>query len=482
MTQKVYRSLAALLLVISFSLAGVHPALAAAPANDNFADAQPIPSLPFGTFVEITEATAEEGEPDYCDTPRQTIWYSFTPAEMAVVAASMQIDNPNSYAYLTVYRADGEGLSGLQLLACGSPDEPGIFVAEPGQTYYVQAQPAGNVPGTLQIDLNVYPAPENDTFASAISVAALPFTVDIDTTGAAYEAGEAMGSCAYTPAPWPFRTVWLKYTPAQDELLSVAAGSGTDHFLAIYQGTSLADLTELGCRIPYDTQFILSAAAGQTYYFQIGSVWGGYTSFFLQNPPPPYVYISSGSASPSRYDMLQFRSQPFDPANLGFQSFAWDFGDGTTSAEQNPTHQYAADGLYTVLHTATTVDGRIASATTIVEISTHDVAIKKIEVPKFAKSGKTREITVLVRNLEKSELVTVNLYRYTPETGLEEVDFLTQYVPVGAHATEFVFHYTFTPQDAAAGQITFKAIAFVTFRDARPADNELTSRPVRVRR
>jgi hypothetical protein len=378
-----------------------------------------------------------------------------------------------------VFRANGEGFSGLQLMACGSPDEPGVFLAEPGQTYYIQAQPTGSAPGVLQIDINVYPAPENDTFANATLVDALPFTVDIDTSGATYETGEVMGSCAYAPAPWPFRTVWLKYTPAQDGLLSVSAGSATSHFLAIYQGTSL---TELSCKLPWDTHFILSATAGETYYFQIGGVLGGYTSFYLQDTPPPYVYISSGSAFPSRYDTLQFTSQPFDPAELGFQSFTWDFGDGATSVEQNPTHQYAADGLYTVLHTATTVDGRVASEMTLVEISTHDVAIKKIEVPKFAKSGKTREITVSVRNLERSEVVEVDLYRYTPETGFEEVDFLTQYVPVGAHTTEFVFHYTFTPEDAAAGQITFKAIAFVTFRDAQPADNELISRPVRVRR
>jgi len=32
-------------------------------------------------------------------------------------------------------------------------------------------------------------------------------------------------------------------------------------------------------------------------------------------------------------------------------SYTWDFGDGNTSAEQNPTHVYAAPGTYTVKQT-----------------------------------------------------------------------------------------------------------------------------------
>jgi len=38
-------------------------------------------------------------------------------------------------------------------------------------------------------------------------------------------------------------------------------------------------------------------------------------------------------------------------------AWAWDFGDGSTSEEQNPTHSYAADGTYTVSLTATNAVG-----------------------------------------------------------------------------------------------------------------------------
>ena len=38
-------------------------------------------------------------------------------------------------------------------------------------------------------------------------------------------------------------------------------------------------------------------------------------------------------------------------------SWTWDFGDGGTSIEQNPTHQYTAPGTYTVCLTATNAEG-----------------------------------------------------------------------------------------------------------------------------
>lgn len=38
-------------------------------------------------------------------------------------------------------------------------------------------------------------------------------------------------------------------------------------------------------------------------------------------------------------------------------SWSWDFGDGTTSNEQNPTHTYYSLGSYTVTHTVTNSDG-----------------------------------------------------------------------------------------------------------------------------
>ena len=54
-------------------------------------------------------------------------------------------------------------------------------------------------------------------------------------------------------------------------------------------------------------------------------------------------------------------------------SVTWDFGDTNTSIELNPTHTYAADGIYTVTFTATNDCGTITE-TSIVEVSLIPVA------------------------------------------------------------------------------------------------------------
>ncbi|MCX5757682.1 MAG: PKD domain-containing protein [Candidatus Hydrogenedentes bacterium] len=50
----------------------------------------------------------------------------------------------------------------------------------------------------------------------------------------------------------------------------------------------------------------------------------------------------------------------FDDSDLGWNAstaWVWDFGDGQTSAEQNPTHIYTEEDAYTVSLTVTSADG-----------------------------------------------------------------------------------------------------------------------------
>ena len=39
-------------------------------------------------------------------------------------------------------------------------------------------------------------------------------------------------------------------------------------------------------------------------------------------------------------------------------TWSWDFGDGATSSEQNPSHTYLVKGIYTVTLTATNNNGQ----------------------------------------------------------------------------------------------------------------------------
>src|SRR5262249_296709 len=45
-------------------------------------------------------------------------------------------------------------------------------------------------------------------------------------------------------------------------------------------------------------------------------------------------------------------------------TYAWNFGDGTTSTAASPSHAYATPGVYTVSLTATDKDGQSTTGTT----------------------------------------------------------------------------------------------------------------------
>ena len=60
---------------------------------------------------------------------------------------------------------------------------------------------------------------------------------------------------------------------------------------------------------------------------------------------------------------IQFTDQSFAPANAGtIVSWAWDFGDGTTSTQQSPSHVYSATGFYSVTLTVVSNTGCSSTA------------------------------------------------------------------------------------------------------------------------
>ncbi len=55
----------------------------------------------------------------------------------------------------------------------------------------------------------------------------------------------------------------------------------------------------------------------------------------------------------------------FTNTTIGAVSYSWDFGDGSSSTEVNPTHTYAADGTYTVILSATNACGTVIRTQTV---------------------------------------------------------------------------------------------------------------------
>ena len=160
MSRNLFRPFASLALAFVLTLAGVSPALAAAPANDTFAGAT-VATIGFSEQLDTTQATTDADDAQLnatCGAPATdaSVWYAFAGNDTGVV---VDVSQSNYSAGVLV----GVGTQGnLQTVACG----PGAvaFFAAAGTTYYVlaiddQLNGDGLNGGLLSISFNNVPPP-----------------------------------------------------------------------------------------------------------------------------------------------------------------------------------------------------------------------------------------------------------------------------------------------------------------------------------
>src|SRR3972149_5660917 len=88
MSHKLFRPFASLILALAITFAGVSPALAAPPSNDDFDFATVVTEpLPFGDAINTLEATTAGDDPD-CAGQGPTVWYSFSPSQDMQIQAN----------------------------------------------------------------------------------------------------------------------------------------------------------------------------------------------------------------------------------------------------------------------------------------------------------------------------------------------------------------------------------------------------------
>ncbi|HEY0605498.1 MAG TPA: hypothetical protein VGD58_21430 [Herpetosiphonaceae bacterium] len=136
----------------------ITPALAAAPANDDFASAQAIAALPFSATLNTAEATFAEDDPP-CSSSSATVWYSFTPTEDMGIEANTFGSNYDTT--LSVYSSSG----GLSQLACNDDtdgQQSRVRVAVTGGVtyYFMIAAYHDSSGGELVFSVKPFPLPE----------------------------------------------------------------------------------------------------------------------------------------------------------------------------------------------------------------------------------------------------------------------------------------------------------------------------------
>ncbi len=131
-------------------LAGVAPALAAPPSNDDFDSATIITVLPFSDIVDTSEATVAPDDPGVScafGTLSSTVWYSFTPAADMRIRADVSASN-----YFNVVAAYTGTRGALTEVGCASPFL--TIDVSAGVTYrFMDFTLVGYVPGTLTFKL-----------------------------------------------------------------------------------------------------------------------------------------------------------------------------------------------------------------------------------------------------------------------------------------------------------------------------------------
>jgi hypothetical protein len=114
-----------------------------APANDDFADAEPVTSLPFtGSQPDFSTASTETDEPYlsgcHASPFAGSVWYSYTPAQTQFVLTEVYSSNSNSGPSLSVH--EGTSVADLRQLSCATvgPSKGRVVELTAGRTYYLQ--------------------------------------------------------------------------------------------------------------------------------------------------------------------------------------------------------------------------------------------------------------------------------------------------------------------------------------------------------
>jgi PKD domain len=187
-------------------------------------------------------------------------------------------------------------------------------------------------------------------------------------------------------------------------------------------------------------------------------------------------------AEPASGEPVRLLDLSYDPAGDGIAAHAWDFGDGSTSVEPQPSHRYERDGVYTVRLHVTAPDGRVGTASYHLIVATHDVALTRIVAPTQARAGGEAQVVVVVESRHKAEIAQVELFRQRGVREWHHAGLQTRPVPARGRV-EVAFPVSFEDADADFGDVTFSALAtLVGASDATPDDNALTAPPTIVTR
>jgi hypothetical protein len=247
---------------------------AAAPANDNFANAQTIPStIPFSVLGTNVGATPESGEPNHFSStftgPWRSVWYRWTPPTSGLVRLQVcpGLSGGPTYApWIAVYT--GTALNALTAVKKSNSCVLSLTVT--AGTEYRIAIDAPLVEGSFSFGARVPNPPPNDDFANATALgSALSLTTNAYNVDATDEPGEPGGENV--------ESVWFDWTPGSSGRENIDVCNDNGVRVAVFTGSQINSLTKLAdtgndCRLQVDVTGgeVYKIVAYSSYYFEGG--------------------------------------------------------------------------------------------------------------------------------------------------------------------------------------------------------------------
>jgi len=273
-----------------------------APANDNFAAAQPASSSSWTVAGQNGNGTAEVGEPAHAgNAASKSVWWTWT----APVSGSCTLRTTGSSfdTVLAVYTGDAVG----RLTPVIANDNAGtsltessvVFPARQGVTYRIVVDGKLGASGTISLSCQTVPAgPANDSFGAAAALTGNSLQTSGTNLHATSEAGEPNHAGVSGR-----KSVWWNWTATANGVLTLStAGSGYDTTLAVYTGTAVNALSHLASNDDdvsagvLSSRVAISVVAGTTYRIAVDGYSGATGSIRLSGTfqVQPSLGIPSG--------------------------------------------------------------------------------------------------------------------------------------------------------------------------------------------
>ena len=268
-----------------------------ASANDNFANRINIPNPATVTGSNVG-ATAEPGEPIHAGVPtaRNSVWWSYTPSTSGQI--TIDTFNSNLHTVLAVYT--GGSVANLtevpSYVSFGGKQPQIVFFGTAGTSYAIAVAgfdgAAGAISLTVQGGGPEFFPPANDNFANRINIRHHQIGVEGTNRYATAETGEPIHANVSTAR----NSVWWRFTSlASGPVTLRTAGSSFDTVLAVYTGSSVANLTEIASNDDEDagtnkSRVTFEAIAGTTYAIAVagkGNASGSIRLTISRTQPPP---------------------------------------------------------------------------------------------------------------------------------------------------------------------------------------------------